>query len=146
MSTTSTDRIEKTIDLKAPRSRVWRALTNAEEFGAWFGVKLTGTFEKGAAVAGQITIKGYEHVTLNMVVDTIEPERLFSFRWHPNAIDAKLDYSREPMTLVEFRLEETRQGTQLTLVEAEPVLDVANVVQWAPPADHAMDFHVRMAR
>jgi len=118
MSTTTTDRIEKEILLRAPRSRVWRALTDSKEFGAWFQVVLTGPFRPGARVQGQITYPGYEHLVAEMVVEKMEPERLFSLRWHPNAVDPKADYSKEPMTLVEFTLEEAEGGTRLRLVES----------------------------
>jgi uncharacterized protein YndB with AHSA1/START domain len=115
---TSTDRLEKRVTLRVPRSRVWRALTNAEEFGAWFGAKLEGEFAEGATVRGRITIKGYEHVQMEMLVERIQPERLFSYRWHPYAVDATVDYSAEPTTLVEFHLEEAEAGTLLTIVES----------------------------
>jgi len=116
---TTTDRIEKQIVLRAPRARVWSALSNAAEFGAWFGVDLTGAaFAAGARVRGRITIPSYEHVTLEMVIERIEPERLFSYRWHPYAVDATADYSGEPMTLVEFTLEDAPEGTLVTVVES----------------------------
>ena len=115
---TDTDRIEKKILLHATRSRVWRALVSAEEFGVWFGVKLTDPFAPGATVRGKITAQGYEHLTLEIQVEQIEPERYFSYRWHPYAIDPKADYSNEPTTLVEFRLEEAGGGTELTIVES----------------------------
>jgi uncharacterized protein YndB with AHSA1/START domain len=114
----STDRIEKKVFLRAPRSRVWRAISTPEEFGAWFGAKLDGAFAPGARVSGRITIKGYENLPLEITIERIEPERLFSYRWHPYAIDPKIDYSSEPMTLVEFRLEEAPGGTQLTVIES----------------------------
>jgi uncharacterized protein YndB with AHSA1/START domain len=115
---TGTDRIEKRVTLPAPRSRVWRAITNAEEFGKWFGAKLEGPFAEGANVRGRITAKGYEHVMLEMLIERIQPERLFSYRWHPYAVDANTDYSAEPTTLVEFRFEEADGGTVLTIVES----------------------------
>jgi uncharacterized protein YndB with AHSA1/START domain len=118
METATTDRIEKTIRLRAPRSRVWRAITTAEQFGAWFGVKLEAPFAAGATVRGQITYPGYEHLTMEMVIERIEPERLFAYRWHPYAVNPAIDYSPEPMTLVEFTLEETSDGTVLTIVES----------------------------
>ena len=118
MEATVTDRIEKQVLLRAPRSRVWRALTDAAEFGSWFGVKLESPFKAGAKVRGQITHPGYEHLTLEVVVDRVEPEHYFSYRWHPYAVDPKADYSSEPTTLVEFRLEEAREGTTLTIVES----------------------------
>ena len=116
--TTSTDRIEKRVVLRAPRARVWRAISNAAEFGAWFRVKLEGAFAAGATIRGRITHPGYEHVTLEMMVERIEPERYFSYRWHPYAVDPKADYSAEPTTLVEFTLEEADGGTVLTIVES----------------------------
>lgn len=117
MSTT-TDRIEKTMVLRAPRSRVWRALADAQEFGAWFRVELEGAFAEGATVRGRITHPGYEHVTMEMQIVRMDAERLFSYRWHPYAIDPAVDYSAEPTTLVEFRLEETPGGTRLSVVES----------------------------
>jgi uncharacterized protein YndB with AHSA1/START domain len=114
----STDRIEKQILLRAPRARVWRALANAEEFGQWFLVKLEGAFVVGTSVRGQILYPGYEHLTMELFVERMEPERLFSYRWHPYAVDDKVDYSGEPTTLVEFRLEDAKDGTRLTLVES----------------------------
>jgi uncharacterized protein YndB with AHSA1/START domain len=113
-----TDRIEKKVTLRAPRSRVWRAIATAEEFGAWFGVKLEGPFAEGATVRGKITHPGYEHLTMEMLVERIEPERYFAYRWHPYAIDAAVDYTSEPTTLVEFRLDEADGGTVLTIVES----------------------------
>ncbi len=115
---TNTDRIEKRTFLRAPRSRVWRAITNADEFGAWFGVKLEHPFTEGATTLGRITSRGYEHVTVEMRIERIEPERLFSYRWHPYAVDAGVDYSPEPMTLVEFRLDDAEGGTLLVIVES----------------------------
>ena len=115
----STDRIEREILLKAPRSRVWRALSNAEEFGDWFGVALKGkTFAAGRHVQGQITIPGYEHVVFDLLIERMEPERLLSFRWHPYAVDPSVDYSKEPTTLVVFELKEVEGGTLLSLVES----------------------------
>ena len=114
----SKDRIEKRIELKAPVSRVWRALTDYREFGDWFKVKLEGPFVAGQVARGQITHPGYEHVQMQMVVQTIEPERLFSFTWHPYGIDPKVDYSKETPTLVEFRLEKSSVGTLLEVTES----------------------------
>ena len=114
----STDRIEKRVVLRASRSRVWRAISTAKEFGAWFRVNLDGEFAEGATIRGRITHPGYEHVTVEMLVERIEPERYFSYRWHPNAIDPAVDYSAEPTTLVEFILEEAEGGTAVTIVES----------------------------
>jgi uncharacterized protein YndB with AHSA1/START domain len=113
-----TDRIEKTIDLKAPVSRVWRALTDHHEFGKWFRVRLEHPFVPGQVSRGQITYPGYEHLRWEAVVQKMEPERLFSFTWHPYAVDPKQDYSGEPLTLVEFILERTATGTLLRIVES----------------------------
>lgn len=118
MTKTSTDRIEKKILLRAPRPRVWRALTDAKEFGSWFGVKIDGQFAVGKRVVGNITIKGYEHVLFEVVVERIDEPQYFTYRWHPYAIDSKVDYSKEPMTTVEFKLDETKEGTLLTVVES----------------------------
>ncbi|HEX6973108.1 MAG TPA: SRPBCC family protein [Vicinamibacterales bacterium] len=118
MNATVTDRIEKQAVLRAPRSRVWRALTNHEEFGQWFQVRLDGPFREGATVRGPITHPGYEHVTMEVLVERIQPESYFAYRWHPYAVDPKTDYSAEPMTLVEFRLEDAAGGTVLTIVES----------------------------
>ena len=115
---TNTDRIEKRVTLRASRSRVWRAITAPEEFGAWFGVKLEGPFTQGATVRGKITHPGYEHLTMEMRIERVEPERYFAYRWHPYAVEPGVDYSSEPTTLVEFRLEEAGRGTVLTIVES----------------------------
>jgi len=112
------NRIEKRIELAAPVSRVWRALTDYREFGEWFRVKLDGPFVPGQVSRGYITHPGYEHVKWEAVVQKMEPERLFSFTWHPYAIDPKTDYSKEAPTLVEFRLEKTASGTLLVLTES----------------------------
>jgi len=118
MTVVSTDRIEKHVTLRAPRSRVWRALADSDQFGQWFKVRLAGPFVEGARVRGRITHPGYEHVTMEVLVERIDPERYFAYRWHPYAIDPAVDYSAEPMTLVEFTLEETAGGTNLTIVES----------------------------
>jgi uncharacterized protein YndB with AHSA1/START domain len=113
-----TDRIEKTVELKAPIARVWRALTDHREFGQWFRVRLEGPFVPGQVARGHITHPGYEHLHWEAVVQRMEPERLFSFTWHPYAIDPNQDYSGEPSTLVEFALEKTATGTRLRIVES----------------------------
>lgn len=112
------DRIEKQIELKASISRVWRALTDHREFGQWFRVNLEGSFIPGQTSRGQITYPGYEHLKWEAVVQKMEPERLFSFTWKPSAINPEKDYSNEPSTLVEFRLEPKGEGTLLTLTES----------------------------
>jgi uncharacterized protein YndB with AHSA1/START domain len=114
----SSDRIEKTTVIRAPRSQVWRAITTAEDFGAWFGAKVTGAFVPGARISGPITTPGYEHFTLTMQIERVEPEQVFAYRWHPYAIEPGVDYSKEPSTLVEFRLDDAAEGTRLTVVES----------------------------
>lgn len=113
-----TDRIEKSIVLQAPRARVWPALAEADQFGAWFGMTLAGAFEPGARVTGRLTEPGYEHLTVEMLVERVEPETVLAYRWHPFAIDPDVDYAQEPMTLVEFRLADTDGGTELTVIES----------------------------
>ena len=112
------DRIEKQIELKAQVSRVWRALTDYREFGEWFRVKLDGPFVPGQVSRGHITYPGYEHLKWEAVVQKMEPELLFSFTWHPYAVDSKIDYSKETPTLVEFRLEAIPGGTLLVVTES----------------------------
>jgi uncharacterized protein YndB with AHSA1/START domain len=113
-----TDRIERTVQLKAPVERVWRALTDHREFGDWFRVKLDGPFAPGAEATGRITHPGYEHVIWRARIKEITPHSLFSFTWHPYAVDAEVDYAKETPTLVEFRLEPAAGGTRLTIVES----------------------------
>jgi uncharacterized protein YndB with AHSA1/START domain len=112
------NRIEKHIDLKASPSRVWKALTDHNEFGQWFGVNLEGPFVVGKTVAGKLTYPGFEHMQWAVEVKKMEPERLFSFTWHPYAIDVTIDYSKETPTLVEFTLEPNGSGTHLTVTES----------------------------
>jgi uncharacterized protein YndB with AHSA1/START domain len=125
----STDRIEKKILLRAPRKRVWRALSDSTEFGTWFGMKFDGPFTPGARLRGTIvgtTVdadvakaqKEYEGMPFEITVDRIEPERLFSFRWHPGAVERGVDYSHEPTTLIVFALEEVANGVMLTVTES----------------------------
>ena len=112
------DRIEKHVEIAAPISRVWQALTDSRQFGEWFLVKMEGPFVAGGPVAGQITHPGYEHLRMKIVVKAIEPETLFSFTWHPYALDPKVDYEQEESTLIEFRLQATPGGTSLTVTES----------------------------
>src|SRR5882757_5860138 len=112
------NRIEKRIELKAPISRVWRALTDHREFGAWFRVRIDGPFVPGQVTRGLITYPGYEHLRWEAVIQKMEPERLFSFTWHPYAKDPNQDYSKEPPTLVEFTLQPIPGGTLLRVVES----------------------------
>lgn len=115
-----TDRIERSVVIAAPRERVWRAIADAEEFGTWFGVDFKGqTFSPGGHARGQITYPGYEHMTMDVVVERVEPPRLLSYRWHPYAVDPKVDYEKETPTLVVFTLEDAPdRATRLTVVES----------------------------
>jgi uncharacterized protein YndB with AHSA1/START domain len=112
------NKIEKQIELKAPVSRVWNALTDYRKFGEWFRVKLESPFVPGQEARGHLMYPGWEHLVLTAVVQKIEPQTLFSFTWHPYAIDPDVDYSDETPTLVEFRLEPTPSGTLLRLTES----------------------------
>ena len=114
----TTDRIEKLVNVDAPPSRVWKALTDVEQFNQWFGVSLAGQFTPGAAVSGNMSSPKYSHLTLTLWVESVEPERFFSFRWHPYAIEEGVDYSQEPTTLVAFTIEPTASGTQLRITES----------------------------
>ena len=112
------NKIEKQIELKASIARVWRALTDYREFGEWFRVKLEGPFAAGQAARGHLTYPGYENLKFEVAVQKMEPERFFSFTWHPYAVDPKKDYSKETPTLVEFKLEKISGGTLLTVTES----------------------------
>jgi len=117
----TSDRIEEQVVLNATRERVWRALTNADELGSWFGVNLAGaTIASGAHIAGHITIPGYEHVKFDAIIEELIPERRFAWRWHPNTMDSSIDYSSEPRTLVTFTLEDAPEGrgTLVRVVES----------------------------
>jgi uncharacterized protein YndB with AHSA1/START domain len=125
----STDRIEKTIMLRAPRSRVWRALTDAPEFGHWFGVKFEGPFKLGTLTRGTIAAttvdaevakaqQPYVGMPFEMTIERLDAERVFAFRWHPYAVDPAVDYSSEPTTLVTFALDDAGNGTRLTVTES----------------------------
>jgi uncharacterized protein YndB with AHSA1/START domain len=112
------DRIEKQVEIQAPVPRVWRALTDHNEFGQWFGVKLDGPFVPGQNATGKIIEPKYAHLKWTMLIQRIEPEHLFSFTWHPYALDPNTDYSKETPTLVEFKLEKTSKGTLLRVTES----------------------------
>ncbi|SPC20520.1 SRPBCC family protein [Cupriavidus taiwanensis] len=115
----NTDRIERSILIEAPVARVWHALTDADTFGSWFGVRFDGaTFAPGRRVVGNITYPGYEYLKFDVHVERMEPERLLSWRWHPAPLERGRDYSDEPATLVEFTLREVEGGTMLTVVES----------------------------
>lgn len=119
MAESVSDRIEKRIVLRAPRARVWRALSDAEEFGAWFGADMKGArFVPGQWARGKVTHPGYEHLTMEVLIERLEPERLLSWRWNPYPIAPGADPAREPLTLVTFELTEVPEGTLLTVVES----------------------------
>jgi uncharacterized protein YndB with AHSA1/START domain len=129
MSVAVSDRIEKRITLNAPRTRVWKAIADAEQFGSWFGVKFDGPFQVGKPLRGVMVgtkvdpevakaQQRYAGKPFDIVVERIEPERLFSFRWHPYAVEPGVDYSKEPTTLIEFTLEEKDNGVLLTITES----------------------------
>ena len=129
MPTVKTDRIEKKVLLRAPHGRVWQAITNAQQFGTWFGVKFEGAFKPGTLVRGVVVPTGvdpeiakvqkpYEGMPFEITIDRIEPERLFAFRWHPFAIERNVDYSGEPTTLIEFALQDVEGGVMLTITES----------------------------
>lgn len=119
-SAAQTDRIERSVVIDAPRERVWRALSNAEEFGTWFRANLKGqTFAPGKRARGNITYPGYEHIFFDVVVDRMEPPMLLAYRWHPYPVDPAVDYSKEEPTLVTFTLEQLPGNrTRLTVVES----------------------------
>ena len=117
MTMVQTDRIEKQVVVRAPRARVWRALTESSEFGRWFGVRPTGAFTPGARVTGAVTHKGYEHLTWDVTIETMEPERKFAWRWHPGPVSAD-QVGNEPTTLVVFELRDVEGGTLVTVVES----------------------------
>ena len=118
MTTSNTDRIEKSLTLRAPLSRVWRALTDSGEFGTWFRVALDGPFAVGERVTGHITYPGYEHLKMEADIVAMDASHYFAFRWHPAATDPAVDYTAEPTTLVEFRLDAVDEGTHLTVSES----------------------------
>lgn len=131
----ATDRIERKIQLKAPRARIWRALANADEFSSWFGVALQGKFFKaGERVQGHVTYPGYEHVIFDVLIERMEPETLLSWRWHPAAVDPAVDYSLEPTTLVVFELQDVQHGTLLSISESG--------FDKVPPARRAVAFRL----
>jgi uncharacterized protein YndB with AHSA1/START domain len=129
MSEAVPDRIQKQVTLRAPRARVWKAITDSQEFGSWFGVRFTEPFRPGTRISGTIAPtsadaavaemqKPYTGMAFDITIDRIEPERLFSFTWHPAAVDPSADYSHEAETLVMFELEEVPGGVRLTVTES----------------------------
>ena len=111
------DRIEKVVDLAAPVARVWRAITDHNEFGEWFRVRLDEPFKVGATTTGNITYPGYEHMKWVSVTEQMDHERLFAFSWPPSAVDPDTEYDKDAKVRVEFRLEPKGEGTRLTIVE-----------------------------
>jgi uncharacterized protein YndB with AHSA1/START domain len=118
MENTTENSIEKQIEIAAPVTRVWKALTDYRQFGEWFQVSLDGPFVHGKPVGGQLTFPGYEHVRMDLEVKTVQPENYFSYTWHPYSVDPKVDYTKETPTLVEFRLAPAKSGTSLTVTES----------------------------
>jgi uncharacterized protein YndB with AHSA1/START domain len=118
MAKTTPDRIERSLIIAAPRERVWNALTDSHKFSEWFNVKLDGMFEPGETIQGSVLEKDFEGLRFQMEIGQMDTERLFSWRWHPAPVNPKVDYSREPTTLVEFKLDDAPAGTRLSLVES----------------------------
>ena len=118
MTEANQDRIEKVVELKAPVSRVWRAITDHEEFGTWFRVRLDGPFQVGVTTRGRITYPGYEHMEWESLTEEMVPESLFVFSWPPSAVDPDTEYDEGAKVMVEFRLEPTEGGTRLTITES----------------------------
>ena len=117
-STMTADRIEKQIRLRHPRSKVWHALTDSQEFGKWFGAIFTEPFRPGARLKAKITHPGYQHLTMEVIIERMEPERLFSWRWHPGAVVPDATFTDAQTTLVVFELQDVESGTLLTVVES----------------------------
>jgi uncharacterized protein YndB with AHSA1/START domain len=125
----TSDRIEKEVVLRAPLERVWRAISDADQFGQWFGVRFDGPFVEGSSITGVITPTTVDEEVARMqephagMADTwhivaIEPRRRLAFRWHPYGVESGVDYAQEPTTLVEFTLAETEDGVLLRIVES----------------------------
>ena len=125
----NTDRIEKQVVLKAPLERVWRAISESDQFGRWFGMAVEGPFIAGQWVAAKIVPtevdaevakhqEPYRGMAFELFIERIEPMRRFAFRWHPNAVEPGKDYRAEPTTLVSFELKEHGDGVLLTITES----------------------------
>jgi uncharacterized protein YndB with AHSA1/START domain len=118
MTASTTDRIEKEIVVHAPRTKVWQAVSDFREFGKWFQANMRDPFVPGSVSRGNLTYPGYEHLTMEIHVERMEPEHHFSYPWHPYAVDPQVDYSHEPTTLVVFELEEIPEGTRIKVTES----------------------------
>jgi uncharacterized protein YndB with AHSA1/START domain len=125
----TTDRIEKEVLLRAPLDRVWRAISDSEEFGQWFGARFDGPFVPGKSITGVITPTAVDDEVAKMQephagksdtwqIVAVEPKRRLAFRWHPYGVEDGVDYSQEPTTLVEFTLDEQADGVLLRIVES----------------------------
>ena len=125
----NSDRIAKEVLLKAPLDRVWRAISDADEFGRWFGVRFDGPFVAGTSVIGTITPTIVDEDVAkaqqrqagkadSWQIVAVEPQRRLAFRWHPFGVEEDSDHSDEPTTLVEFTLEDTSDGVLLRIVES----------------------------
>ena len=112
------NRIEKVVDLAAPVARVWQAITDHTEFGAWFRVRLDNPFKVGESTTGQVTYPGYEHMKWVSFTERMDHERLFAFSWHPSDMDPETNYDKDAKVMVEFHLEPTETGTRLTIIES----------------------------
>ncbi|MEM7432518.1 MAG: SRPBCC family protein [Pseudomonadota bacterium] len=149
MSNADQDRIEKVVDLPVPVSRVWRALTDHEAFGEWFRVALDGPFKVGTVTTGRMTFPGAEHVEWQSLTEKMDHETLFSFSWHPNALDSETNYEEGAKVIVEFRLQAIETGTRLNIVETgflqfpdSKRLDIlrSNQQGWDIQATHIADY------
>ncbi|QDV23413.1 SRPBCC family protein [Aureliella helgolandensis] len=118
MKKSETDNIEKAIEIAAPLERVWKAVTDYREFGQWFHVNLESEFAVGERTAGQVSHPGFEHVRMEVITTAIEPMTYFAFQWHPHAVNTDVDYTHEPLTLVEFRFRSNGNGTSLQIIES----------------------------
>ncbi len=127
--TNATDRIEKSFVLRAPHARVWAAISDARQFGSWFGVEFDGEFAAGARITGRIvpttvdaevakSQEPHSGTQFEFQIESVEPMRRFAFRWHPYAVDASIDYTDEPTTLVEFQLAAVGNDTRVTITES----------------------------
>jgi uncharacterized protein YndB with AHSA1/START domain len=113
-----TNSLSRSITIKAPRSRVWQALTDSKQFGQWFGVTMETPFHAGKPAYGIIDNPNFKGMKMELAIDRVEPESFFSWRWHPYAVDPKVDYSKETPTLVTFELSEKAGVTTVVITES----------------------------